>query len=61
MQVIQGDKIYSLIWEMVIKWNYKSSELMMPGIRAVTEKHGYHEHTVTTSWDSGRVPRGNDL
>jgi len=61
MQVIQGDKIYSLIWEMVIKWNYKSGEFMMPMMRAVTEKHGYHEHTVAASRDSGRVPRISDL
>lgn len=33
------DKIYSLIWEMVIKYNYKSRELMMPMIRAAMEKH----------------------
>ena len=46
---------------MVIKWNYKSSEFMMPMIRAVTEKHGNYEHTVAASRDSGRVPRINDL
>lgn len=25
----------------------------MPVIRAVTEKHGWDEHTATASWDSG--------
>ena len=39
MQIIQMDKTYSLTGEMDIKYNYKSSELRIPMIRAVMEKH----------------------
>lgn len=35
MQVIQMDKFYRLVWEMVLKYNYESSEFMVPRIGAV--------------------------